>query len=69
MPLKSYRASSTSIITKIDRLFDLLKDGNRRLIQNRKKTLATFEKQIAEYKAQPVHAIDQTTLGFDDESD
>jgi hypothetical protein len=60
-------APATSIVTKIDRLFALLKDGNRRLIQNRERTIADFEKLIAEYKSRPVHAIDQTTLGFVDE--
>ncbi len=60
-------ASATTIVTKIDRLFALLKDGNRRLIQNRQRTIAGFEKLIAEYKARSVHAIDQTTLGFVDE--
>lgn len=61
--------SSTSIVTKIDRLFAMLKDGNRRLIQNRERTIAGFEKLIAEYKAQTVHSIDQTSLGFVDEPD
>lgn len=59
--------SSTTIVTKIDRLFALLKDGNRRLIQNRERTIADFENIIAAYKARPVHTIDQTSLGFADE--
>ncbi len=62
-------ASPTPMIRKIDRLFEMLRDGNRRLIQNRQRTIATFEKAIAEYKATPDHAINQITLGFADESD
>lgn len=61
--------STDSIITKIDWLFALLKDGNRRLLQNRQRTIAGFEKHIAEYKAQPDHVIKQTSLGFADEPD
>lgn len=61
--------ASWSMTAKIDRLFEMLKDGNRRLIQNRERTIADFEKRIAEYKAHSRHIIDQTTLGFADESD
>jgi len=64
-----HRASSTPIVTKIDRLFRLLKDGNRRLIQNRERTIAEFEKRIAAYKAQMKHPLNQTGLGFADEPD
>jgi hypothetical protein len=64
-----HRASSTSIVTKIDRLFLLLKDGNRRLIQNRERTIAEFEKRIVAYKAQMKHSLNQTGLGFADEPD
>jgi hypothetical protein len=64
-----HSASSTPIVAKIDRLFDMLKDGNRRLIQNRKRTIAGFEKLVAAYKAQSKHSIDQTGLGFVDEPD
>lgn len=60
--------SSTPIITKIERLFALLKDGNRRLILNRERTIAAFENAIMEYKKQSAHAINQSTLGFTDES-
>jgi len=60
--------SSTSIVTKIERLFVLLKDGNRRLISNRERTIVEFEKAIADYKKQSTHAINQSTLGFTDES-
>lgn len=59
--------SSTPIVQKIDRLFDMLKDGNRRLLQNRQRTIAGFEQQIIGYKAQPVHVVNQATLGFADE--
>lgn len=62
-----YCVSTTPILHKIDRLFALLKDGNRRLIQNRQKTIAAFEKSIEEYKATPVHIIKQGALGFIDE--
>ena len=64
-----HRASSTPIVTKIDRLFCLLKDGNRRLIQNRERTIAEFEKRIAAYKALMKHPLNQTGLGFADEPD
>ncbi len=64
-----HRGSPASISTKIDRLFALLKDGNRRLIVNRERTIASFEKLIAEYKSRSVHAIDQASLGFSDEPD
>lgn len=62
-------ASTSPMIQKIDRLFDILKDGNRRLIQNRQKTIAAFEKAITAYKATATHVINQATLGFTDESD
>jgi hypothetical protein len=62
-------ASATPIATKIDRLFEMLKDGNQRLILNRHRTIANFEKAIAVYKAQGAHVIDQTGLGFIDEPD
>jgi hypothetical protein len=64
-----YCTSSTPIVTKIDRLFALLKDGNQRLILNRQRTIANFEKAIAAYKAQPHHTINQADLGFVDEPD
>lgn len=60
-------ASTTPIVTKIDRLFEMLKDGNQRLILNRQRTIANFEKAIAQYKATGNHMIDQTGLGFTDE--
>lgn len=63
------RAGETTIVSKIDRLFSMLKDGNRRLIQNRERTIADFEKLITEYKARRVHKIDQSLLGFSNESD
>jgi len=59
-------ATSTPIVEKIDRLFALLKDGNRRLIQNRKTTIEQFEKMIAAYKAQSAHKLNQLGLGFDE---
>ena len=62
-------ASSTPIVTKIDRLFDMLKDGNRRLIRDRERTITGFEKLIAAYKAQERHIVNQTGLGFADEPD
>ena len=62
-----YCATATAIVSKIDRLFDMLKDGNRRLILNRRRTIATFEKAVAAYKAQRVHVVDQSVLGFIDE--
>jgi hypothetical protein len=65
----AHHAAPSSIVTKIDHLFAMLKDGNRRLIQNRTRTISGFEKLIAEYKAKPVHAISQTGLGFADEPD
>jgi hypothetical protein len=55
--------------TKIDNLFAMLKDGNRRLIENRKKTIAGFERLIAAYKTQQAHIINQAGLGFIDEPD
>lgn len=61
--------SPTSIVTKIDHLFEMLVDGNQRLILNRKRTIANFEKAIEEYKAQARHVVDQTGLGFVDEPD
>lgn len=65
----THHAAPSSIVTKIDHLFAMLNDGNRRLIQNRTRTISGFEKLIAEYKAKPVHAISQTGLGFADEPD
>ena len=64
-----HRVTSTSTVKKIDRLFALLKDGNRRLFANRQRTIAVFEKQIADYKAKPIHNVNQATIGFDDEPD
>jgi hypothetical protein len=64
-----YCATSTLIVEKIDRLFEMLKDGNARLILNRQRTIAEFEKAVKAYKTQSVHAIDQSALGFVDEPD
>ena len=64
-----YCATATPIVTKIDRLFEMLKDGNARLIRNRQRTIGKFEKAVQAYKAQRVHAIDQSGLGFVDEPD
>jgi len=64
-----HRAAQASMLTKIDRLFEMLKDGNRRLIQNRQRTIAKFEMAIDAYKAMPIHTINQATLGFTDEPD
>lgn len=66
---EGHRVSLTPIVAKIDRLFEMLKDGNRRLLQNRERTIAAFEKRIAAYKTQPKHSLDQTGLGFGDEPD
>jgi hypothetical protein len=63
-----YCASATPIVTKIDRLFDMLKAGNARLLRNRERTIAQFEKAIEEYKSQSAHVIHQSGLGFLDES-
>lgn len=64
-----YCATSSPIVEKINRLFEMLKDGNARLILNRRRTIAQFEKAIDAYKAQPIHVIDQSALGFIDEPD
>lgn len=64
-----YCASATPTATKIDRLFDMLKDGNARLIANRRRTIAQFEKAIEAYRSQSAHVIDQRGLGFIDEPD
>jgi len=61
--------STFTQIEKIERLFDMLKDGNRRLIENRNKTIASFEKRISEYKGKESHPIDQAGLKFFDEQD
>jgi hypothetical protein len=51
----------------IERPFELLKDGNRRLITNRQKIIATFEKAIAEYRTRKDHTINQSGWGLGDE--
>jgi hypothetical protein len=60
-------ATGLTMIEKIDRLFALLKDGNRRLIQNRERTIGNFEKSIAEYRRRPKHVINQSGWGLGDE--
>lgn len=63
------KPAGTSIVQKIERLFDMLKEANVRLIRNRRRTITTFERAIEEYKAQPMHSIDQSGLRFEHESD
>jgi hypothetical protein len=62
-------ASAPPIVTKIGKRFKMLKAKNERLILNRQRTIANFEKAIAAYKALDTHVIDQSGLGFIDESD
>ena len=62
-------ATSMPIVGKINRLFEMLKNGNARLVLNRQRTIIGFEKAIVAYKAQSVHVIDQSTLAFIDEPD
>lgn len=66
---RGYRASPNPMATKIDHLFEMLKDGNQRLVLNRQRTIADFERAIEAYKLRPVHKIDQSGLGFIDEPD
>lgn len=61
------RATGLSMSDKIERLFALLKDGNRRLITNRRKTIATFERSIAEYRCRTDHTIKQSGWGLGNE--
>jgi hypothetical protein len=61
------RATPTPTAAKVDRLFEMLKDGNARLVQNRQRTIAEFEQSIEAYKSRSDHVINQSALGFMDE--
>lgn len=67
--MESGRLSATGLtmLEKIVRLFDLLKDGNRRLILNRERTIKDFEQAIIDYRRRPKHVIDQSGWGLGDE--
>ncbi len=64
---KGYSVTPKPIVDKIGNLLKMLKAGNERLVQARRRTISTFDKALGAYIAKSDHKIDQSALGFVDE--
>ena len=50
-----------SLGQKVNQLLDLLEDGERRLIDNRRRVLLTYRQKVADYNQTPTHLVTAAT--------
>lgn len=61
---KNTSSYEEQLAQKIERLVDLREDGDRRLIENRERTLHAMRKKAATYRKKVHHEINQKELNF-----
>ena len=59
-----YQPPSLTVPEKLERCFELLEDGDRRLIENRKKKMDQMRKRLDRYRTSADRHVDQKGLSI-----